>query len=101
MLQQQGFLSRYLSGSLPYMYIILSLSPSLSLYIYPSIYIYIHNIYTHIYSHTQTHIHTHIHTYIHTYIHVSVAKWLAWLTSNCGRIGAIGSSPSNGLKPNL
>ena len=32
---------------------------------------------------------------------VSVAEWLAWLTSNCGRIGAIGSSPSNGLKPNL
>ena len=31
---------------------------------------------------------------------VSVAEWLAWLTSNCGRIGAIGSSPSNGLKPN-
>ena len=28
---------------------------------------------------------------------VSVAKWLAWLTSNCGRISAIGSS----LKPNL
>ena len=33
--------------------------------------------------------------------YVSVAEWLAWLTSNCGRIGAIGSSPSNGLKPNL
>ena len=32
---------------------------------------------------------------------VSVAEWLAWLTSNCGRICAIGSSPSNGLKPNL
>ena len=32
---------------------------------------------------------------------VSVAKWLAWLTSNCGRIGAIGSSPSNGLIPNM
>ena len=32
---------------------------------------------------------------------VSVAEWLAWLTSNCGRIGAIGSSPSNGLRPNL
>ena len=31
---------------------------------------------------------------------VSVAEWLAWLTSNCGRIGAIGSSPSNGLRPN-
>ena len=24
-----------------------------------------------------------------------------WLTSNCGRIGAIGSSPSNGLRPNM
>ena len=32
---------------------------------------------------------------------VSVAEWLAWLTRNCGRIGAIGSSPSNGLKPNM
>ena len=32
---------------------------------------------------------------------VSVAEWLAWLTSKCGRIGAIGSSPCNGLKPNL
>ena len=32
---------------------------------------------------------------------VSVAEWLAWLTSNCGRIGAIGSSPSNGLRPNM
>ena len=32
---------------------------------------------------------------------VSVAEWLVWLTSNCGRIGAIGLSPSNGLKPNL
>ena len=32
---------------------------------------------------------------------VSVAEWFAWLTSNCGRIGAIGSSPSNGLKPNM
>ena len=41
-----------------------------------------------------------IHTYIHTYIHVSVVEWLAWLTSNCGRIGAIGSSRSNGLRPN-
>ena len=29
---------------------------------------------------------------------VSVAEWLAWLTSNCGRIGAVGSSYSNGLK---
>ena len=33
--------------------------------------------------------------YINTY------EWLAWLTSNCGRIGAIGSCPSNGLKPNM
>ena len=32
---------------------------------------------------------------------VSVAESLAWMTSNCGRIGAIGSSPSNGLKPNM
>ena len=32
---------------------------------------------------------------------VSVAEWLAWLTSNCGRIGAIVSSPSNGLIPNM
>ena len=50
------------------------------------------------------HIHTYIHTYTHIYIYtwdVSVAEWLAWLTSNCGRIGAIGLSPSNGLKPNL
>ena len=30
-----------------------------------------------------------------------MAEWLAWLTSNCGRIGALGSSPSNGLKPKL
>ena len=48
-------------------------------------------------------LHNNIHTYIHTYIHtdVSVAKWLAWLTSNCRRIGAIGSSPSNSLIPNM
>ena len=32
---------------------------------------------------------------------VSVAEGLAWLTGNCGQISAIGSSPSNGLKPNL
>ena len=32
---------------------------------------------------------------------VSVAERLAWLTSNCVRIGAIGSRPSNGLKPNM
>ena len=44
---------------------------------------------------------TDIHTYIHTSMDVSVAEWLAWLTSNCGPIGAIGSSPSNGLKANL
>ena len=48
-----------------------------------------------------TYIHTYIDRYIHTYVDVSVAEWLAWLTSNCRRIGAIGSSPSNGLKPNL
>ena len=30
-----------------------------------------------------------------------MAKWLVWLAGNCGRISAIGSSPSNGLKPNL
>ena len=51
--------------------------------------------------HTYIHIYTYIHTYIHTYMDVSVAEWLAWLTSNCGRIGAIGSSPSNGLIPNM
>ena len=39
-----------------------------------------------------------IHTSIHTYTY---AEWLTWLVGNCGRIGAIGSSPSNGLKPNL
>ena len=95
------------------------------IYLYMSVcvytYIHIHYIHTHTHTHihtyTYTHIHTHIHTYIHTYIHththtyihtykhtymdVSVAEWLAWLTSNCGQIGAIGSSPSNGLKPNL
>ena len=54
----------------------------------------------------RTYVHTYIHTLIdvsvgHTLIDVSVAEWLAWLTSNCGRIGAIGSSPSNGLKPNM
>ena len=60
------------------------------------------NTYMHACMHT--YIDTYIHTYILTYIHtwdVSVAEWLAWLTSNCGRIGAIGSSPSNDLKPNL
>ena len=46
-------------------------------------------------SQINTYIHTYtqyidvvIHQYIHTYIHT-------------GRIGAIGSSPSNGLKPNM
>ena len=53
------------------------------------------------YVHKGIHTHTYIHTYIHTYMDVSVAEWLAWLTSNCGLIGAIGSSPSNGLKPNM
>ena len=55
---------------------------------------------THSHAHTRTHAHTHTHvylsdTYMHTYIHtwdVSVAEWLAWLTSKCGRNGAIGSS---------
>ena len=55
----------------------------------------IHTIYIQIYIYVRTH------TYIHTYMDVSVAEWLAWLTSNCGRIGAICSSPSNGLKPNM
>ena len=31
---------------------------------------------------------------------VSMAEWLAWMADNCGRIGAIGSSISNGLNPN-
>ena len=47
----------------------------------------------HTYIHTYTHTHTYIHARIYTYM---VAEWLAWLTSNCRRIGAIGSSPSNG-----
>ena len=74
--------------------------------------IYIHT-YTHIHTHTYIHIHTYIYTYIHTYIYIHSfihtyihtyiytykhIQWLAWLTSNCGQIGAIGSSPSNGLK---
>ena len=77
-------------------------------YIHSHIHSYIHT-YTHTYIHTYIHTHTYIYTYIHIYIHthihtyvhtyVSVAEWLAWLTSNCGRIGAIGSSPSNGLRP--
>ena len=68
------------------------------------IYTYIHT-YIHIYIHTHIHVHIyiHTHTHIHTYMHkgVSVAEWLEWLTSNCGRIGAISSSPINGLKLNL
>ena len=57
---------------------------------------------THTLIHTQRRIHTCIRPLTH-HIHmdVSVAEWLAWLTSNCGRIGAIGSSPSNGLRPNM
>ena len=62
------------------------------------IYAYTHT-HTHIYIHI--YIYTYIHIYIHTYMDVSVAEWLAWLTSNCGRIGAIGSSPSNGLRSNM
>ena len=61
-----------------------------------------------IHIHTQTHTNTHTYTctYIHTYIYtymgdISVAECLAWLAGNCGRIGAIGSNPSNGLKPKL
>ena len=49
-------------------------------------------------SRTRTQIH--IHTYIHT-LDVSVVKWLSCLACNCSRISAIGSGPSNGLKPNL
>ena len=41
-----------------------------------------------------TYIPTYLHTNIHAYIHT-------WLVINCRRMGAIGSSPSNGLKPNL
>ena len=59
------------------------------------------DVYIHILTYIFTYIREYIHTYIHTYMDVSVAEWLAWLTNNCGRIGAIGSSPSNGLKPNL
>ena len=47
---------------------------------------------THIHKHTYTHINIHTYTYIHAYIDVSVAEWLAWLSSNFGRIGATGSS---------
>ena len=61
-------------------------------------YINMQNVHTQTYTDRETdrQIHTYTHTYIHTYMDISVAKWLAWLTSNCGRIGAIGSSPSNG-----
>ena len=45
---------------------------------------------------------------IYVCIDVCIDVWLhlcmyvlAWLAGNCGRIGVIGSSPSNGLKPNL
>ena len=38
---------------------------------------------------------------MYTYIHTCIHKWLAWLADNYGRIGIIGSSTSNGLKPNL
>ena len=71
-------------------------------YIHVCIHQYIHT-WLHVWKHTyiHTYIHTCVHTYIHTYKDVSVAEWLAWLTSSCGRIGAIGSSPSNGLKPNM
>ena len=71
-------------------------------------------LHTNILTHTHTHIYTYIHTCLHTYTHinsythtiyihkdVSVAEWLVWLTSNCRQISAKGSSPSNGLKPNL
>ena len=49
-------------------------------------------------THTHTHMVWHIRCASHTHVE---AKWLAWLTGNSGHIGAIGSSPSNGLKPNL
>ena len=82
----------------------LLLNSEMYIHTYTHIHTYIH-IHTYLYTHTYTYIHTHIyiglHTYIHQYIHVSVAEWLVWLTSNCGRIGAIGSSPSNGLRPNM
>ena len=47
-----------------------------------------------------THTHTNTYTYIHT-LDVSVVKWLSSPACNCSRISAIGSGPSNGLKPNL
>ena len=55
----------------------------------------------HMHTYVYTYIYTQARAYIHTYREVSMAEWLAWLTSNCRRIGAIGSSPSNGLKPSL
>ena len=72
-------------------------------HIYKHTYIHTYIAYIHIHSHTHIYIHTYtnIHTYIHVWLDVSVAEWLAWLSSNCGRIGAIGSSPSNGLRPNM
>ena len=72
-------------------------------YIHTSIHTYIHTcIHAYIHTYINTYMHAYIHTYMHTYIHTYMhAEWLAWLTSNCGRIGAIGSSPSNGLRPNM
>ena len=82
-----------------YIYYYFQMNMLLSMYVCMYIHIYIRT-YVHTYIHTYLHsyIHTHVHT--HTYIHmdVSVAEWLVLLTSNCGRIGSIGSSPSNGLK---
>ena len=52
-----------------------------------------------IYIYIRTYIHTYIYTYIHIYMDVSVAEWLAWLTSNCWRIGDIGSIPSKLVRP--
>ena len=65
------------------------------------LFVFVCNIYKYI--HTCVCVYMCVYTYIHTYIHldVLVAEWLAWLTSNCVRIGAIGTSPSNGLNPNL
>ena len=85
-----------------YIHIYITYIPYTHTCMHINIHIYIH-IHTYIQTHAHTYIYTYIHTYtcIHTYTHVSVAEWLAWLTSNCGRIGAIGSSPSSGLKPNL
>ena len=77
---------------------------------YTHLYIYICVYFFSVHTHTHTHTHTRLVSSHHVYHRftehscfrdVSVAEWLAWLTSNCGRISAIGSSPSNGLKPNL